>query len=292
MATIAMNQMESEFLEVCKTKDCQAVRELILKGCDPVVRNEQGQNGLHLASQHGNIDVVRLLVEVYACHPGIRDYKGRNALHLACLGGHLSIAAYFARKCKLSFSEQCNFKNTALHYACLSGDIPTVRFVMHVMSTGVYLNNLNLYQDMVSIYCNAVNPEYNQQNTSSLVIQNEDRDTAMHVAFRAGHLSVLRCFVEELELDEPLYNVLKSVLHRACTCSYGREEIIAYLIDNNNMLNSSSPSNPVLEESRPEARNLYDLYKQYQLPPVFKPSFRANVLNYSVKCACQNGDEK
>ena len=292
MATVAMNQIESEFLNVCKTKDCQAVRELILNGCDPVVRNEQGQNGLHLASQHGNIDVVRLLVEVYACNPGIRDYKGRNALHLACLGGHLSIAAYFARKCKFSFSEQCNFKNTALHYACLSGDIPTVRFMMHVMSTGVYLNNLNLYQDMVSIYCNAVNPEYNQQNTSSLVIQNEDRDTAMHVAFRAGHLSVLRCFVEELELDEPLYKVLKSVLHWACTCSYGREEIIAYLIDNNNMLNSRSPSNPVLEESRPETRRFYEPYKQYQSPHVFKPSFRADVQNYSVKCACQNGDEK
>ena len=291
MATVAMNQMESEFLNICKTKDCQAVREFILKGCDPVVRNEHGQNGLHLASQHGNIDVVRLLVGVYACDPGIRDYKGRNALHLACLGGHLSIAAYFVRECKLSFSEQCNFKNTALHYACLSGDIPTVRFVMHVMSTGFYLDNLNLYQDMVSTYFNAVNPEYGQQNTSSLVIQNEDRDTAMHVAFRAGNLSVLRCFVEELELDEPLYNVLKSVLHRACTCSYGREEIIAYLIDNN-MINSRSPSNPVLKKSHPEMRSLYDPYKQYKSPPVFKPSFRAEVINYSVKCACQNGDEE
>ena len=291
MATVAMNQIESEFLEACKTKDCQAVRELILKGCDPVVRNEQGQNGLHLASQHGNIDVVRLLVEVYACNLGIRDYKGRNALHLACLGGHLSIAAYFVRECKLSFSEQCNFKNTALHYACLSGDIPTVRFVMHVMSTGDCLNNLNLYQDMVSTYFNAVNPEYGQQHTSFLVIQNEDRDTAMHVAFRAGNLSVLRCFVEELELDEPLYNVLKSVLHRACTYSYGREEMIAYLIDNN-MINSRSPSNPVLKKSHPEMRSLYDPYKQYKSPPVFKPSFRAEVINYSVKCACQNGDEE
>ena len=291
MATVSMNQIESEFLDVCKTKDCQAVRELILKGCDPVVRNEQGQNGLHLASQHGNIDVARLLVEVYACNPGIRDYKGRNALHLACLGGHLTIAAYFIRECKFSFSEQCNFKNTALHYACLSGDIPTVRFVMHVMSTGFYLDNLNLYQDMVSTYCNVVNPEYGRQNTSSLVIQNEDRDTAMHVAFRAGHLSVLRCFVEELELDEPLYNVLKSVLHRACTYSYGREEMFAYLIDNN-MINSRSPSNPVLEESRPEMRSLYDPYKQYKSPPVFTPNFRAEMINYSVICACQNGDDE
>ena len=313
MATVAMKQIESEFLEVCKTKDCQAVRELILKGCDPVIRNEQGQNGLHLASQHGNIDVVRLLVEVYACNPGIRDYKGRNALHLACLGGHLSIAVYFARECKFSLSEQCNFKNTALHYACLSGDIPTVRFVMHIMSTGVCLDNLNLYQDMVSTYFNAMNPEYSKQNALSLVIQNEDRDTAMHVAFRAGNLSVLRCFVEELELDEPLHNMVMSVSHLACTCSYGREEIVAYLTDNTCVLNYSNRvhcedraigmsrlneqyrSSPVFEPTfiwnSVEESRLWLYYEQCRTPSVLK-SFRPEVRNFSLKCACQNGNEE
>ena len=140
------NTKEKDFFEACKNKDNFAVQSCILDGCDPIIiQNEFGQFALHVASLHGNMQAVQLLVEIYHCIPTVEDHRGCTAIHLACKSGSLNVTSYL-----LEMMPGVNYAhlkdhsgNTILHHACLSGNVPLVRFLM---SSNVYYN-INVYYD-------------------------------------------------------------------------------------------------------------------------------------------------
>ena len=295
MSTLSTRQRDLDFLEACKTKDCHVVRQFILSGCDPIlIRNESGQNALHTASLHGNMDIVELLVKVYGCNPKITDHDGCTPLHLACRGGSIIVTDYLMKRC--GYHSKDSSGNTLLHYACLSGDVPTVRYVIHVLLTGCYFYKLNVYRDDIN-----VNAPYLYTNVPIagnnrfIVLKNKNGETALHTACRAGHLSVLQCFVEELQLDQSLCDVLMSVSKQSC--QYGRYDIFAYLVGSRcspAKLTESSNDTP----SPPPSAHSHHYRREHTLECMPVPSyrgvsgFRASTLKSSLKFACQNGKEE
>ena len=289
MSTLSTRQRDLDFLEACKTKDCHVVRQFILSGCDPIlIRNESGQNALHTASLHGNMDIVELLVKVYGCNPRITDHDGCTALHMACMGGSIIVTDYLRRNVNYSLKDNCG--NTILHYACLSGDVPTVRYVTHLFYNQQFLYKLNMYKDITA-------PYFRAKDSSIIALENKNGETALHTACRAGHLPVLRHFVEELQLhvDQSLCEVLMSVSKLAC--QYGRYDIFAYLVGigcSPVELASPTDSSNDTHDPPPSARPIVENTHKRSIPlPSFKGvSFRANVLKTSLKFACQNGNEE
>ena len=289
-----MRQKDLDFLEACKTKDCHVVRQFILSGCDPIlIQNEHGQNALHVASLHGNMDIVELLVKVYGCDPETTDHCGRTSLHLACMGGSIMVTDYLINNAVVDHNIKDNSDNTILHYACLSGDVPTVRLVIHMLiSERVF--KLNIYKDKPTPYTLFLHIAALFSSTC-ITLQNKNGETALHTACRAGHLPVLRCFVEEFYLNQFVSEVLISVSKLACQC--GRHDIFNYLVNSGwsprhislpelSSDTGSSPSSPSPQEWRENTQ------KCVPLPSYRGVSFRASVLKPSLKFACQNGDER
>ena len=286
MTTLSTKQRDLDFFEACKTKGRHVVRQFILSGCDPIlIRNKHGQNALHVASLHGNMDVVELLVKVYGCDPEITDHDGCTALHLACMGGSIMVTDYLRRKFKRYLQD--NSGNTILHYACLSGDVPTVRYVTHLFSNQQYLYKLNMYKDITA-------PYFRAKDGSIIALENKNGETALHTACRAGHLPVLHYFVEEHQLDQCLCEVLVSVSKLAC--QYGRYDIFTYLVGSGYSpvkLAESSNDTPNPKPIVHPSMYWSEITKEPMPLPSFKGvCFRTNVLKPSLKFACQNGDEK
>ena len=75
-------------LHWAKTKEIAVA--LIEAGCHIDAKNFNGDTALHLASQHGRLDVVMALVSNGA-NVDLQDKEGQTALHLACQMGHDTI---------------------------------------------------------------------------------------------------------------------------------------------------------------------------------------------------------
>ena len=284
--------VESQFLKACMINDCQAIRDLISKRCNLLVRNEHGQNGLHVASFCGHDDVVSLLIELYGFNPVVSDSNGRTALHLACQKGFLSISAYLVDQPGVNLIHQCSLGNTPLHYACISGDVPTVRFVMSKMSKVLHMKE-NLYKDEIRVY--TCSSKFFENAAIAAIIKlmiNNDGDTALHSACRGGHLRVIKFFVEELQVNQLLCEIFWSVSDLAC--NIGQYEICTYLVDN-----ICNPPNIFLEDSdtpisRESSSNRWKslVASGGQLPQYQMVSFRSKALASSFSIACKNGDKE
>lgn len=74
------------------------------EGCNPEVKNYEGQTALHRACYFGEIRAVDWLI----CHTnlkiGEKDKKGNNCVHLACMGAQLAVSRYLMDKMKDSKS--------------------------------------------------------------------------------------------------------------------------------------------------------------------------------------------
>ena len=260
MSTLSTRQRDLDFLEACKTKDCHVVRQFIFSGCDPIlIQNEFGQNALHVASLHGNMDIVELLVKVYECDPEITDHNGRTALHLACMGGSIMVTEYLMTKgsCQLTDSSD----NTLLHLACFSGDVPTVRYVMDVTTTNNCFSKLNTYRDETTIYMYEKAPA----DGKFIARQNNNRETALHIACRAGHLNVLHYFAEELEVHPCLCQILISVSKLACR--FDQYDIFTHILNTRcSHTKSVSPTQRSNYNSRPTSLLHSRAHKQRKGP--------------------------
>ena len=96
----------------CKKRDRQEVSKLVRQLKERNVKFKlivgDRTTTLHLMSFHGNLGMVKLLVEMYG-NAEAKDENQRTPLHLACMQGHLDIAQYLYFECECNL--QCEDKD-------------------------------------------------------------------------------------------------------------------------------------------------------------------------------------
>lgn len=90
---------------------------------------DPGISALHVASQHGNLEVVKLLVKIPEIKPNIRDQYGRTPLHLASRAGFMSIVKYLVKYTKVNIEAKDKLGNVPLHLASLFCRLEIVKFL-------------------------------------------------------------------------------------------------------------------------------------------------------------------
>ena len=88
---------------------------------------------LHLAAQHGWVDVVIDLITKYKCDTNYKDFHGRIPLHYAASNNHLEVVRYFINEQHCDPMTRDNNGDTPLHIACNHSHI---RIVQYLLSTG------------------------------------------------------------------------------------------------------------------------------------------------------------
>ena len=246
-----MTETQKKVFDACASGNKAEIVQLTSAGCDLVrLHNKHGQTPLHIACQHMQFDIVRLLVEVYGASPDIPDNKGCTPLHEACLAGDLNTVAYVLGVCS-NFTTTDLHGDTILHKACQSGNVAAVRYmVMHMSILPCSGCKLNLYQDNVSSYhkCNKDCNEISLQcllhpnilqlgkyewTTGKLVKGSFEKlnsygDTPLHIACRYGLLNVVKYIIDEARPVLGFEIELNSLLSVACLTNHAN--IIQYLL--------------------------------------------------------------
>ena len=225
---------QMQLVHACASGDKAELLRLVSDGCDPVeIYNDYGQTLLHIASQHGQLDIVRLLVEAYGCNLQGTDKRGCKPLHVACLGGHMNTAVYLLKFCG-RYTLRDSSGDTLLHKACRSGNLALTRFIVDLMlSAKVTYDKVNIYHDDVLHYHKCFdthNPliaaKQLKQKTRCLAILNSHGDTPLQTACRCGQLNIVKYF-----MDEILCVHGDTVALMQAACQSGQTEVLQYLLE-------------------------------------------------------------
>ena len=118
------------------------LEKLIEKGADASQPNHARQTCLHLASQAGNLEVIRKLVEE-GYDIMLEDSNGRSPFNYAVSSGHLDTLYFMSRACDSVLSVTWNsldhFGKSPLHHHVAS-DICSVEFVEFLIQLGCDVN--------------------------------------------------------------------------------------------------------------------------------------------------------
>ena len=268
-----MTETQKKVFDACASGNKAEIVQLTSAGCDLVrLHNEHGQTPLHIACQHMQFDIARLLVEVYGASPDIKDNKGCTPLHEACLAGDLNAVAYLLGVCS-NFTDTDVHGDTILHKACQSGNVATMRYIVVHMSIFPCSGcKLNLYQDNVSSYhtcnedCNKsslqclLHPnilqleKYKWIATGNLVKGSFEKlnsygDTPLHIACRYGLLNVVKYIIDEARPVLGFAIELNSLLNVACLTNHAN--IIQYLLQTDKLSGINTKFHPTGVVVRP-----------------------------------------
>ena len=176
--------------------------EIASHSYDPVIeckRKKCKYSLLHTASQEGNINVVKFLIQ-HKLNISARTGTNNTAIQLAAANGHLETV-------KLLKEAGGILDDIALHHSAAGGHRDVVQFLLRegVKDSCVPNSPAFIYSSQENKESEA--PEIYLYDNRHLYL----RETALHAAVRKGHLSVIKVLLRDL--DESAIN---------CTNSAGR----------------------------------------------------------------------
>ena len=110
------------------------------------LRNDNGFNLAHCASEHGDLDVVKYLMEGDLFNPFLSTNYGMNGLHYACMAKNgLDVVKLLASNCstEANIQDEDSHGYSPLHYACQSGSKDTVEFFLSKMQCNIGTKTLS-----------------------------------------------------------------------------------------------------------------------------------------------------
>jgi|GEM_PF-777012 len=113
-----------------KANHLQIAKLLIEKGADVNARDRYGWTPLHIAAGHGNLEVVQLLVEKGA-DVNAKDAQGRTPLHVAPVAdvGHADVVEFLVGK-SVDVNARDRYGRTPLHYAAAAGRAEVAKLLL------------------------------------------------------------------------------------------------------------------------------------------------------------------
>ena len=180
--------------------DVDKVKELLEHGKYSVNSTDSlGRSPLYHACVGGHLNVVRVLVSEYKADMTIQDASGITALNMAAKCGHESIVCALLEEYGCPVDAKDNAGQTVLHYACKGGSVSLVR-------------------TLIIKYKADVNARTNND------------DPPLHVAARYDQLEVVIALINDFKCDVNVKGHLgRSLLHSACSSSGSHGVIVEYV---------------------------------------------------------------
>ena len=247
-------EYEADIFKACKEGKLTSVQWLIEKEhIDKNKRVEKTDNKLntrvydtpiHIASKNDHLQIVQYLIEKQDVDINIKGNDEKMPIHYACQCGHFKIAQYLISK-EANVNEKDKTGNYAIHYASLYGDLPIIKLLIEGKGVNVNIIGKDNLTPLHYICLNSKNPtclndfipivEYLILKGADINAEDSYKNTAFHYASKSGLLSVVKYFVEKLEMHKNIniniegrFN--KTPLHYAC--EKGHLPIVDYLISN------------------------------------------------------------
>ena len=241
----------------CEGGDFNKVFKLIKAGQDPNYTLQRILKPLHYAAFHGNLEVVRTLVEEHGCNPRSAGMNKCTPLHYACYGGHRDVVKYLVTelKCDPMFKAQRGY--LPLHLTCTdevpdnysaylfgrcnslrsekltSGHYEVAKFLLTKGGCNVTGSKKCAPPLVVHLACRYGTAEFVQflieQKHCDPNSRNKDKDTPVHLASKYGNVEILRYLVGVKQCSVAQQNHDGNTpLHLACMFQFF--ETVQYLV--------------------------------------------------------------
>ncbi|CAH4035175.1 unnamed protein product [Pieris brassicae] len=123
--------------KVNKDDIMRVIRFLLAAGCDPNLQGPEGMTALHMAAQHGGVDVCTLLIEGGG-HVDAKEQGGWTPLVRAAENCHPQVVRLLIQRGADASSTDCE-GNGVIHWCALSGDGASLQLLLdaapHVVNT-------------------------------------------------------------------------------------------------------------------------------------------------------------
>ena len=205
------------FLDACRAGRLDFMTILFnkLKGSiNASYANTDGIQPLHLASEEGNLLMVKFLVETCNCNPLSGTNSGNTCVNCAAQGGHLGVLKYYLQQRGCNPSAKGWQGRTPLHDACQEGQLHVVKYLVDVAG---------------------VDP----------TVQDEKKVTPLHLACGRGHISTVKYLVAEKHCD-PTTDIPDLGSPFVWAVAHDREDVAIYLLGKCTVTDASKPGGKVL----------------------------------------------
>ena len=236
--TIIIDEMYQLYME-CKKRERQGVSKLVQQSKRKNVKFKllvgEGTTTLHLMSFHGNLGMVKLLIEMYG-NAEAKDENQRTPLHLACIQGHLEIAQYLYYECGCNL--RCEDKDgwMPIELAFFHNQTEIVKyFDAHGQYPKADLQKLFQVVNQLYLLFTAYKKRDFECNSHlcvmnvKFVLKSENCSTTLHLMCELGVLDRVKNFIEMYGNVEARDENGRTPLHIAC--ENGHIDIAEYLID-------------------------------------------------------------
>ena len=175
---LIQDSLDSELIQYAKKGNLDMVLDLLHRGTNVNAKdNLLGKTALMCASENGNLEVVRALLDHEGVNVNVRCNSGHTALMYASAFGHVAVVHALLNHDGVAVNAESNYDGTALIVASRCGRLEVVRALS--LHDGVAVN-----------------------------VKDEHGYTALIAASEKGHLEVVRALLNHEEVDVNAKNKL------------------------------------------------------------------------------------
>ena len=110
--------------------DVRIVKYLVECGCEPCRQDYTDNTPLHIACEHGNLEIVVYLVTKAKCNPNQVNSRSESSMHPAIRSGNVDIMRFLLEHgCRIELGR------SPLHLASSSGKLNAVKFLIETKNT-------------------------------------------------------------------------------------------------------------------------------------------------------------
>ena len=158
--------------ELLKVKYCIDVLH-----CNPLLLNDDGNSTLHVATDGGQLNIIKYLIEEQKCLPVTPSaHDESSALHIAAFNGFLPAIKYFIEKMKINPLLSNNQHKNPLRCACQNGDVGNVDYL---------IDHAKEYDLIETILNDSTKQEY----------------TMLHFSAASGNFQLVQHLISDFNLD-------------------------------------------------------------------------------------------
>lgn len=169
-----------ELINACTTNRPEAVRTLLKKGAN-VNGSQQGISALHVAAEHNNLEIVKILIANKA-DINFPDIKGWSPLHRACSKNYIDIAEFLLSQ-KANINQVNIYGYTPFHLACFHGHLETAKLLV--------------------------------QNGCDINIKNNMKFTPIRTACQMGHIEIVKFLLPLIDNNNSSY--ISALIYQSLT---------------------------------------------------------------------------